>query len=199
MVRWRIFFAVRFDDTGDTLWTRNYGWADNDICYDLELSSDSTYIMAGKCHRNNLNPDIIDYCLIKINDLGDTLWTRSYTKYSLNEAYAVRQTTDGGYILVGSAYGSGNYDIYIVKTDSFGDTLWTMTIDNSQNDVARSVQQTADGGYVIAGFENSLGLNNTDIYLAKLSESGAIEWERTYGGAWHDYGYWMEQTADGDI
>ncbi len=41
----------------------------------------------------------------------------------MDEGKAVRQTTDGGFIIAGTttSYGSGGRDILVLKTDSIGD------------------------------------------------------------------------------
>ncbi len=48
----------------------------------------------------------------------DTLWTRTYGGSSIDEAYSVQQTADGGYIVAGwtTSFGAGDADFYLVKT-----------------------------------------------------------------------------------
>jgi len=192
------FYIVRIDDSGDTLWTRRYGWEVDDECHDLQRTTDGGYILAGVCNQNFYSiPHFSDYCLMKMDSAGDTLWSRSYTKYEVNEANAVQQTSDGGYILVGSACYPNVCSWFIVKTDSVGDTLWTRIFGNTSYHVAYSVQQTTDGGYIIAGVGNTNGAEPSNIYLMKLTESGDLQWERMYGESSYDYGYSVQQTTDG--
>ncbi|HOY30659.1 MAG TPA: hypothetical protein PKW80_02155 [Bacteroidales bacterium] len=56
---------------------------------------------------------------------------------------------------------------------------------------------TNDGGYVIAGSSDSYGAGNTDAWIIKLDASGAIIWQKTYGGANYDAAYSIIQTNDG--
>jgi uncharacterized delta-60 repeat protein len=129
----------------------------------------------------------------------DTLWTRTYGGSGRDEAYSVQQTTDGGYILVGSTWplDSGATDCFLVKTDSQGDTLWTRTYGGSSFDYAYSVQQTADGGYILAGHTQSFGAGMFDAYAVKTDAQGDTLWTHLYGGAEPDYAHCVQQTADG--
>lgn len=75
-----------------------------------------------------------------------------------NFANDVQLTSDGGYILVGTAeFAGGIGDLLLIKTNANGDTLWTHTIGGSSLDQGNSVIQTADGGYIIAGSTMSYG------------------------------------------
>ncbi len=113
--------------------------------------------------------------LIKTNDNGDTVWTRTYggtyegRRYSYGNS--IQQTTDGGYIITGqSSYDALDYDVYLFKTNSSGDTLWTKTYESGYG---HSVQQTTDGGYIITGETWSFG-DSLQIYLIKTDVDGNV-------------------------
>jgi PKD repeat protein len=108
--------------------------------------------------------------LIKIDSLGDTMWTRTYGGNNVDWGASVQQTTDGGYIVAGytESFGAGSDDVYLVKTDSLGDTLWTRSCGGSGHEMGSSVQQTRDGGYIAAGLTSSSGAGSDDFYLIKI-------------------------------
>jgi len=112
-------------------------------------------------------------------------------------ANSVQQTTDGGYIVVGttSSYGAGAGDIYLIKTDAGGETLWTRTFGGTADDNGMSVQQTDDSGFVIVGSTSSFGGGGRSVYVLKTDASGDTLWTWTSGGAW-DEGNHVQQTAD---
>jgi hypothetical protein len=110
------------------------------------------------------------------------------------EACSVKQTTDGGYVLVGSDGGGA----WIVKTDAYGDQLWNRTYGKTGFEASgRAVQQTLDGGYIMAGGIRSDSANYGDARLVKIDKDGNVEWERIYGGAGHEYAFSAQQTNDG--
>jgi len=76
-------------------------------------------------------------------------------------------------------------------------SIWNMTFGGSNNDVARSILQTSDGGYIIAGWTNSVGTGQSDFWLVKTDASGAMMWNKTYGGAGKDEAYSVQPTSDG--
>jgi hypothetical protein len=77
-----------------------------------------------------------------------------------------------------------------------GDTLWTRTYGGAGEDYAFSARQTADSGFIICGTTYSYGAGLSDIYLIKTDAAGDTEWTRTFGGAEHEHGHSVLQTAD---
>jgi len=115
-------YLVKTDADGDTLWTRTYGGDLWDCGNTIANTTDGGYIIAGYTYSFGIGE--VNIYLIKINNDGDTLWTRTYGGDGCQIARSVSQTTDGGYIIVGytDSFGAGEYDIYLIKTDSLGYT-----------------------------------------------------------------------------
>ncbi len=80
---------------------------------------------------------------------------------------------------------------------------WQKSLGGTNSDVARSITQTTDGGYIVAGYTTSVNgdvsENNggRDVWVVKLDGSGAIEWEKSYGGTGSEEAYEIQQTLDG--
>jgi uncharacterized delta-60 repeat protein len=185
-----------------TAFERTYGSTGNDEAYSVQQTTDGGYIVVGSADLSGTGN--LDVYLIKTNSSGDTLWTRTYGGAHEDRGYAVRQTSDGGYIIAGYAasFGSGSCHIFVVKTTSSGSTLWAKSYAYSDTsfDIARSIEQTSDGGYIIAGFTYRFGTfrgATSDAYLIKTNSSGDTLWTKTYGGAREDRGYEVQQTSDG--
>src|SRR6185436_8116718 len=127
------------------------------------------------------------------------------------DAFAVQQTTDGGYIVAGNSAsndgnvsgGHGSDDYWVVKLSSEGSIAWQQCYGGSDSDVARYVQQTADGGYVVIGFALSNdgdvtgNHGNNDIWVIKTNSSGTLQWQKCFGSSADDFGRWVNQTVDG--
>ena len=191
------FYLVKTTSLGDTLWTRTYGGSSDDLANSVQQTADGGYIVAG--WTESFGGAGGDCYLVKTNSQGDTLWTRIYGGGLTDWAAHARQTTDGGYIVVGytESFGAGNYDFYLLKTNSLGDTLWTRTYGGGGSDVGLSVRQTTDGGYILGGYTNSYGAGQSDFWLVKTDENGDSLWTRTYGGGNNDDANSVQQTADG--
>ena len=190
-------YLIKCDLNGAVIWTTVYGGSNADGAYSLEQTTDGGYIIGA--HVNSFGAGLHDIYLIKINDQGDTLWTKTYGGNNQDLLRALHQTADGGYILVSEtlSFGAGNADVYLIKTDSLGNLIWTRTYGGSSADYGYSVRQTTDGGYIIAGYTQSFGSGNTDVYLIKADSLGNLMWTKTYGGSSSDYGYSVRQTTDG--
>jgi hypothetical protein len=192
------FYLVKADASGNALWDRNYGGDYQDAAYSVQQTSDGGYIIVG--YTESYGAGFEDYYIVKTNSVGDTLWTRAYGGSSYDYGHCVQQTTDGGYIVVGTAYSFFPFsNIWLLKLDSSGDTLWTRFYGdiNYNYDEGWFVQQTSDGGYIVAGTGAFVPGNGYDMYLVKTDSLGDTLWTATYGGTDPDYGRSVQQTSDG--
>jgi len=182
--------------TLDTLWTKTYGGAFDDKAYCIrQTPKDDGYIIVG--YSESYGAGGKDVYLIKTDENGDTLWTRTYGGIQDDFGNCVQLTPDDGYIIVGYtfSFGYGEMDVWLIKTDSHGDTLWTKTFGGVNYDRGYSVEQTTDGGYIISGFTD-LG-NTNNLYLIKTDENGDTLWTRFHGGNHYENGHCVLQTSDG--
>jgi len=190
-------YLIRTTATGDTLWVKAYGGANDDIAYSVVETYNGGFIIAGATY--SFGAGSVDVYLILTDANGDIIWTKTYGGNGLDWGYSVHQATDGGYVVLGQtqSFGQGFYDIYLIRTDSFGDTLWTKTYGGSLNENAKSMTLTEDGGYIITGFTGSYGIGSTDVYVIKTDSMGDTLWTRTYGGTNQDVGYSVKNATDG--
>jgi len=191
------FYVIRIDALGDTLWTGLYGGLYYDLAHSVARTSDGGYIIAGE--TNSFGAGSADVYLAKIDAMGGTTWTRSYGGPEFERAHVIRQTSDGGYIVVGqtASFGAGGHDVYLVRTDALGDSLWAYAYGGPQYEVGYSVVETDDGGYLVVGYTYSFGMGSSDIYLVKTDSVGGTVWTRTYGFIQNDHGYSIAKIADG--
>jgi hypothetical protein len=182
--------------TAQVTFLRTYGGDSADYGYRVRQTNEGGYLLLGSTRSFGAGGS--DVWLIKTDALGDTLWTRIYGGTGNDEAYAVVQTTDGGYVMAGqtSSFGAGSSDFWLIRADSSYDTLWTRCYGGASNDGASVVVQTTDGGYVIAGQTSSFGAGSYDVWLVRTDASGDTLWTRTYGDTGVDFGRWVAQTTD---
>jgi len=81
-------------------------------------------------------------------------------------------------------------------TDS--EIKWSKTLGGSGNEEGYYVLSTADG-CIVLGYTGSYKDKGLDIYLVKIDETGAVEWEKNYGGLGDDYGKAIVQVDDGYV
>jgi hypothetical protein len=136
----------------------------------VEPTSDGGFIIAG--FTNSFGAGGNDVYLIKTLVDGTMEWTKTFGGSSTDEGYDVKQTPDGGYVVVGgtSSFGNLTTNVYVIRTDANGDTLWTGVYGDIGFDRGYSVQLTPDGGFAIAGRTSyHSGTSNDDFYLLRLA------------------------------
>ena len=176
---------------------RTYGGTNWDVAHSVQQTSGGGYIVAGRTDSFGAGgPDVF---LIKTDAFGNVQWAKTYGGTSWDEAYSVRQTLDGGYIVAGwtNSFGAGGADILLIKTNASGNVQWAKTYGGTSNDYAYFVQQTSDGGYIVASRTESFGAGLIDFILIKTDASGNVQWAKTYGGTNNEWVHSVQQTSDG--
>jgi len=188
------YWVVKLISTGNIEWQKAFGGSSTEFAESIQQTTDGGYIVAGYSFSDDGdvfgNNGSDDYWIIKLNSVGDTLWTKTLGGTSRDWANSIQQTTDGGYIIAGwtqsndmdVAGNKGGADYWIVKLDSVGTIEWQKALGGTADEQAQAVLQTTDGGYIIAGFTDSNngdvsgnnGLN--DYWIVKLSSTSAIEY-----------------------
>ncbi|MFX1516951.1 MAG: hypothetical protein ACFFC6_11610, partial [Promethearchaeota archaeon] len=126
-------------------------------------------------------------------------WNQTFGGTGEDAAYALIQTIDGGFALVGvtESHGAGRFDIWLIKIDANGVAQWNQTFGGTENDGAYSAIQTTDGGFALAGLTRSYGTGEFDMWLVKTDAHGVAQWNKTFGGADFDHAYALIETTDG--
>ena len=190
-------YVVKTDAAGETTWTRAVGGASSDEAACVRQTSDGGYVIAGQ--TLSFGAGSADVYLIKMNELGETLWTRTYGDTFPNVGMSVLQTADSGYVIAGYTYSSveTRNDALLIRTDRSGNMLWSKTYGDTLYALARSVQQTPDGGYAFTGYKGSRGMGSRQVFIVKTDADGDTIWTKTYGGPSKDEGNCIDLTHDG--
>jgi len=165
---------TKTDGNGIELWTKTFGGTNSDGAHSVQQTTDGGFIITGATESFGLGNGTGDVYLIKTDENGIELWTKTFGGTNAEEGNSVQQTTDGGYIIAGhtNSFGNGQRDVYLIKTDENGDSLWTRTCGGIEEDEGHSIQQTTDGGYIITGITESFGNGIYDVYLIKTDGNG---------------------------
>jgi hypothetical protein len=181
-------WLVRTDSNGNKIWDRTIGGQENEIGTFIQQTSDG-YITVGT--TNSFSTGCSDIWLVKTDQNGNKLWDKTFGGLNCDYGYCVRQTSDGGFILVGNlAYSPSAYaDIWLIKTDGNGNKLWDKRFGAG---TGYYVQQISDGSFIIVACSPDIG-----VVMIKTDSSGNKLWGKTLGGARTEGGNFVQQTSDG--
>lgn len=151
--------AIGYAQVGPSVqWTKTIGGSNNDAAYSVDLTTDGGFIVCGTTGSHPAEG--LDIYLVRLDSLGDTLWTKTYGGIEQEEAFSIVETTDGGFVLAGYIYsfGNGSDDFYVARTDSIGDTLWTRTYGGLGVERAYSIQLLNYGEYFLTNIKILLAI-----------------------------------------
>jgi hypothetical protein len=185
-------YLIKTNSIGDTLWTRTYGGNLYDEGNALQPTSDGGFIVCGT--SLSFDSGHADVYLIKTDGEGITVWTKTLLGEHNIKANAIRQTSDGGFIITGCYQyvtngGSDTNVVCLIKTDADGNQVWSKPLGEGEGN---DVLQLSDGKYIVTGYINGTA------GLIKTNEYGMRLWYREF----HEpdsyaIGYSLQKTYDG--
>jgi outer membrane protein assembly factor BamB len=124
-----------------------------------------------------------DQYALRVEPDGEVIW--EYTVAGPGEELVVDalETAEGNLVLAVIVEQDGQ----LVKLNGDGDVLWAHRYELLGWQYASQVAETDSGAFLLAGFSMSSGSpRQADTWLARCTEAGELEWEKTFGDAAHD-------------
>jgi hypothetical protein len=195
---------VKLSAAGDIEWQLKFlDVGGGSPIYSIQPTFDGGYIAAGEYKSSD-----VDIRVVKLGGEGEVQWQHAYLAprrggYAGTSRGCIRQTIDGGYVVIGYAAGQQaprDYDIWILKLFASGEIEWQKTYGGMGSDRGYSIVQTADTGY-IAACEISDDQRNYSYGFLKLTAAGDLTWAKTFEGSAPggiiSWGSTIQQTWDG--
>jgi len=210
------YWVIKLSSTGLLEWQKCFGGFGEDKAFDVQQTADGGYIVVGESSSNDSyvtgNHGGTDFWIIKLDQVGTMQWQRSAGGTSSDNASGVKQTSDLGYVVVGSTFsengdvsgfhtGTGT-DVWVVRLDYNGNLVWQKCLGGSSIEQGYSITETQDGGYALCGYAQSddgdvVGNHGfADCWVVKLDANSNIQWQGCFGGTGFDSGAEMHELAD---
>jgi hypothetical protein len=210
-------FLVKYDASGSTLWTRQFGSApgiwNDDILTSISVDpAGGVYVggyTSGSFDGAAHGPR--DMYVLKFDVDGNRLWSRQYgTAGLLTFGLQLAADPDGGVYFAGQTDDPINRYInpnaLLVRYGADGELRWARTLDGGSGDAAYGV--TADGrGVYLVGATTHTGSNDItepcqgggDSFLATLSRDGALLSVRLLGTPLNQFATGVTVATNGDL
>lgn len=217
------YWFLKLDATGNLEWNKTFGGSKDDRGQSLAQTNDGGYILTGYAMSDDgdgsNNEGFHDNWIVKLDVSGNLEWEKSFGFSGHDHSYDIIQTQDGGYFFIGflditaaradgynekgqflTRHGVGEF--WGTKIDAQGNILWRRYFGGTNNDRAHAVVQSNDGGFVMAGFSESddFDVSDTrgsyDFWVVKITSTGDLVWERSFGGSGIEISYDIAKTAD---
>ena len=209
------FSPFRLSAQNPTLvWAKTFGGSKIEYANAITVTKDNKYLIAGRTNSSDGDVDnfrgLSDVWLLKLDENGNLLWKKNYGGSGGESAYAIVQTLDNGFIMVGSTTSTdgnvtenkGKSDCWVIKIDSVGNIQWQKTIGGSNDESLWSVVQTQNGDYIMGGYSKSNdgdfpeNAGDNDMWVLKLSNQGRVVWKKRIGGSKYDLLYQLTNIDD---
>ncbi|MBL4755250.1 MAG: T9SS type A sorting domain-containing protein [Flavobacteriales bacterium] len=160
----------RFDENGDTLWTKTYGSpAYDQVGNQCKQTPDGGFVIIGATDKLGTN----DILLIKTDSLGNLEWDTTFGGPGAQSGFTILVTSEGNYLFRGSD------SVYMV--DQSGNILWKKIYTGS---FAYFIE-TSNGYFVGCGGEFDTFLSGSFQQnwptIIKIDTAGTVIWQKRYG------------------
>ncbi|RLD58530.1 MAG: hypothetical protein DRJ05_07885 [Bacteroidetes bacterium] len=222
------YWIVKIDSAGNIIWDKILGGTGIDWMRNAIVTNDGGVLSLGISTSDDgdiSNPHgSWDLWMVKLNNNGEKQWDMSLGGIGSEGGASVKQTDEGGFIVVGSTdgrgggnydstcnyHGVGYYDVWVVKLDSSRNIEWQQCYGGTYGDGGLNIIETSSG-YIVLGTTMSndgdvSGLNGPpgpnseyggDIWVFKIDKQGNLLWQNCLGGTYNDFARNIFSTSDG--
>ena len=193
-------YVIKTDSVGNMEWEQVYGAIDttNAPAYNIITTQDGGYAFVGALGQfKYTGTDEVLPWLVKLNGVGDTMWTQSIYGAGPDPFYSrfidLIESSDESLVVCGQQFidnpdtinTSGLYRVtgVIAKFSAQGDSIWSQNYMHPENmksqnsyHVLNSIVQTDDGGFAAAGYLISAppDTGTQDTWVVKVDSFGCL-------------------------
>jgi hypothetical protein len=204
-------WLVKINGNGAIIWEKTFGGSKRERRSNMQLTEEGDILILTRTSSNDGdlnydNPDGSSYIwFYKVSSEGELLWSEIFGGYGPNYASNFLQTTDGGYLILGSCRGvnggcicnhhnaGDNYysDIWLIKLNADREIEWQECYGGNHYDVAYDLIEE-ENYYTILGQSDSnndqVGYNfgDRDIWFLRISKNGEYQYSKVLGGTLHE-------------
>jgi hypothetical protein len=181
---------TKIDSLGNVEFNKFHGKSLAEEAWCIEQTQDGGYIFGGKI-TSPLDNRTRPYAM-KLNSLGDTVWTRAYTPPTGNGGSnwftTIFELPNGNFMAGGWEFSTDSvttsrYDGLIIKLKPNGDTLWHKTYripymnSPSTDFLINDIRPTADGGFICGGdiYTAFPDTGSQDMWIFKIDSNGCVD------------------------
>ncbi len=166
---YRDFFTIKFNSSGDTLWSRSYNGACTFPAYDWAnaVAADDT----GNIYVTGMSSDMncnVDYLTVKYDSSGNEKWMKMY---SGGIAYDI-EVDKSGNVFVAGVTGLSSYTL--LKYNNAGNLQWSATTPAYSFAVGVSITLDLAGNVYLGGVRQS------NLIIIKYNTNGVEQWTALY-------------------
>jgi len=190
---------LRLDEAGDVLWMKTYGSPAQEAGHSIDETMDGGLIVAG--YTEGFGGGGKDAWVLRLDALGDSLWTRAFGGEEDDVANAIVATSDGGFAFSGgrTSNGVGGFDFNVTKMNDQGLELWSFLYGGPLNDVWNDIIEQDGGRLATIGYSQTTtaGGGGDDLFILRSTHDGLYDESRTYGELGDERGHSIITTSDG--
>jgi|GEM_PF-5466342 len=183
------------------VWSTSFGGKNVDECYTAIQTSDGGYAMIGRA--NSFGAGNFDAWLIKTDASGNQLWQKTFGDSYIDEAYVIKETNDGGFIIGGMTTAFGNAgEGWLIRTDNLGNIIWNNAYHPMDAplqvgwDYIYAILPQDDGSFIFGGV-GAPAVGNMQAWTGKVDADGNLLWDNCFGGEYWERIFGMTATEDG--
>jgi Concanavalin A-like lectin/glucanases superfamily/Domain of unknown function DUF11 len=214
-------WVVKFSANGVIEWQKLIGGNQDEYAFQVHQTSDGGYIIAANSNSSQ-SGDVtqtsrgeFDFWIVKLTSTGTISWNKLIGGSDTDFLSDLNLTSDGGCVATGFSRSSQSGDItdtnkwdkdfLVVKLSASGTVSWNKLLGGNKTEGPSSIYQTPDGGYIVGGHsdtDNDGEVTNAnhgyyDMWLVKLNATGAVQWNKLYGGLNYEGLFALQIATDG--
>ncbi|MDH3197034.1 MAG: T9SS type A sorting domain-containing protein [Candidatus Krumholzibacteria bacterium] len=201
-------FVVKFDLSGNHLWSRRFGDTDQQICWGVATDPSGNVIVTGWFDSTVdfgggplTSAGGHDIYLAKFDSDGSHVWSQRFGDPSeLQSGWSVAADVAGNVIFSSRFQGTvdfggglltsaGGYDVYVAKFDPTGSHLWSQSFGDADDQMGWGLAVDAPGNVIISGTVDGtvdfgggpITGGDTGSFAAKFDQSGNHLWSQAFG------------------